>query len=389
MPASVQVAALSHRQASSTGDLTPSLAGAALMTVPPAPDVDGQLDLARHVQRVGQRLLEAAVHLAAVLDQRRLQDVGDARLLGLGARVGARPRRRRRRWRPARRRRARRLTPRLLRPAAAARARSSPTICCVDVPGVKIAATPSFFSAAASSSGTMPPPNTTTSRAPRARSAVEHRRKVGHVRPRHHRQPDRVDRLLLSRGGDHLGRLVQAAVDDLVAGVGQRPGHDLGATVVPVEPGLRDQDAQLAFHAGKSTSDRRRRRDAAGRAASSQVCSGAASLTRSRASSVLSRQSGRSSRPRRPRCTPALVWAAVIPFCVQRVWAVTIAVMQSSNWPIVAVQAGNSRRRSPCPAARRSAPGRTPASTRNRRPSAQTSRTACSSRPPSRTKSAC
>ena len=68
----------------------------------------------------------------------------------------------------------------------------------------------------------MPPPNTTTSSAPRASSAVEHRREVRHVRPRHDRQPDRVDRLLRGRRRDHLGRLVQPAVDDLVAGVGQR-----------------------------------------------------------------------------------------------------------------------------------------------------------------------
>ena len=114
---------------------------------------------------------------------------------------------------------------------------------------MKIAATPISFSAAASSSGTMPPPNSDDVARAARRERLDHRREVGHVRPRHHRQPDRVDRLLLRRGRDHLGRLVQAAVDDLVAGVGQRAGHDLGATVVPVEPSLRDQDAQLAFHA--------------------------------------------------------------------------------------------------------------------------------------------
>ena len=189
-----------------------------------------------------------------------------ARLLGLGPRVAARAA-------AARRRRAAASADGQPRPDHAAapstRGRSSrsiqSTIAWVDVPGVKMAATPSAFSAAASSSGTMPPPNTTTSSAPRAFSAVEHRREVRHVRPRHHRQPDRVDRFLLGRRRDHLGRLVQAAVDDLVAGVGERARHDLGATVVPVEPSLRDQDAELAFHGRKSTSERPLRRDAAAR----------------------------------------------------------------------------------------------------------------------------
>ena len=103
----------------------------------------------------------------------------------------------------------------------------------------------------------MPPPNSMTSSAPRALRAVQHRGKQRHVRARHDRQADGVDRLLHRRGRDHLGRLVQAGVDDLVPGVGQRTGDHLGAPVVAVEPGLADQDAQLASRGGCRPSGRR------------------------------------------------------------------------------------------------------------------------------------
>ena len=62
--------------------------------------------------------------------------------------------------------------------------------------------------------------------------------------------PERIERpigvdVLLDRGlGDHLGRLVQAGVDHLEAGVAERARDDLGAAVVAVEPGLGDQDAE-------------------------------------------------------------------------------------------------------------------------------------------------
>ena len=62
----------------------------------------------------------------------------------------------------------------------------------------------------------------------------------------HDREPDGVHVLLHGGGGDHLGRLVQAGVDDLEAGVAERAGDDLGAAVVAVEPGLGDEDAELA-----------------------------------------------------------------------------------------------------------------------------------------------
>ena len=63
---------------------------------------------------------------------------------------------------------------------------------------------------------------------------------------REHREPDRVDVLLERRGDDLARRLAQAEVDDLEAAVAQRPRDDLGAAVVPVETGLRDQDAKRA-----------------------------------------------------------------------------------------------------------------------------------------------
>ena len=75
---------------------------------------------------------------------------------------------------------------------------------------------------------------------------IDHRREQRHVRARHDRQADRVDRLLHRRRRDHLRRLVEAGVDDLVAGVGERARDDLGATVVAVETGLGDEDAELA-----------------------------------------------------------------------------------------------------------------------------------------------
>ena len=44
------------------------------------------------------------------------------------------------------------------------------------------------------------------------------------------------------------GRLVQAGVDDLHAGVPQGAGDDLGAAVVPVQAGLGDDDPDPRAH---------------------------------------------------------------------------------------------------------------------------------------------
>ena len=70
------------------------------------------------------------------------------------------------------------------------------------------------------------------------------------VRAAHDGQSDGVDVLLHRGGGDHLGRLVQARVDDLEPRVAQRTRDDLGASVVPVEAGLGDEDAELARGGG-------------------------------------------------------------------------------------------------------------------------------------------
>ena len=70
--------------------------------------------------------------------------------------------------------------------------------------------------------------------------------------------PERIERptasrVLLDHGlDDLLGRLVQAGVDHLHAGVAQRAGDDLGAAVVPVEAGLGHDDADLAPDSGLS-----------------------------------------------------------------------------------------------------------------------------------------
>ncbi len=60
--------------------------------------------------------------------------------------------------------------------------------------------------------------------------------------------PDRVRVLLDRRLDDLLRGLVEAGVDDLHAGVAERARDDLRAAVVPVEAGLRDDDADLPLH---------------------------------------------------------------------------------------------------------------------------------------------
>src|SRR5690606_2963323 len=72
-----------------------------------------------------------------------------------------------------------------------------------------------------------------------------------HVRPAQDRQPDDVGVLLKRGGGNLLGRLAQAGVDDLHTRITQRPRNDLGAPIVPIEPGLRDNDSYFS-HAQNS-----------------------------------------------------------------------------------------------------------------------------------------
>src|SRR5207302_3756175 len=85
---------------------------------------------------------------------------------------------------------------------------------------------------------------------------LEDARHERHVRTGEERDADRVCVLLDRRLDDLLRRLMQARVDDLHAGVAQGTRDDLRATVVPVEAGLGDDDADLAVHAtilGKET----------------------------------------------------------------------------------------------------------------------------------------
>ena len=90
------------------------------------------------------------------------------------------------------------------------------------------------------------------------------------MRPREDRQADHVHVLLDGLGHDLLRRTLETGVDDLHAGIAQGVGHDLGAAVVAVEPGLGDEDLHGFFTAGTSsvTSSARRREPATVRRAS-------------------------------------------------------------------------------------------------------------------------
>ena len=67
-----------------------------------------------------------------------------------------------------------------------------------------------------------------------------------HVRAAQDRQADDVG-ILLQRGrGDLLGRLPQAGIDHLHAGIPQRAGDDLGAAVVAVEARFGDHHSRFA-----------------------------------------------------------------------------------------------------------------------------------------------
>src|SRR4051794_11251988 len=84
---------------------------------------------------------------------------------------------------------------------------------------------------------------------------VDDLRHERHVRAGEDRQADGVG-VLLQRGlDDLLRRLVQAGVDDLHPCVAQRAGDDLRPAIVPVEPGLGDDDADLPLlgHGADST----------------------------------------------------------------------------------------------------------------------------------------
>ena len=62
------------------------------------------------------------------------------------------------------------------------------------------------------------------------------------------KERDDVDVFLNSGVDYHLGCLVEARVDDLHSGVAKSAGNDLGAAVVTVEPGLRNQHSDPVCH---------------------------------------------------------------------------------------------------------------------------------------------
>ena len=74
-----------------------------------------------------------------------------------------------------------------------------------------------------------------------------------HVGPRENRQADRIGIFLQRRRQHLLGGLAQPGVDDLHAGVAQRPGDDLGAAVVAVEARLGDDHPDLPHIEGTSS----------------------------------------------------------------------------------------------------------------------------------------
>ena len=77
-----------------------------------------------------------------------------------------------------------------------------------------------------------------------------HAREERHVRAGEDGQADDVDVLLHGGGGDHLGRLVEAGVDDLHAGIAEGRGDHLGAAVMAVEAGLGNENADRTGHMG-------------------------------------------------------------------------------------------------------------------------------------------
>ena len=80
-----------------------------------------------------------------------------------------------------------------------------------------------------------------------------HPRHEGQMRPGQQREAHGVC-VFLHDGADHLlGCLMQTCVDHLEPGVSQRPGDDLGPSVVAVETGLGHDDAVATFHSWGDT----------------------------------------------------------------------------------------------------------------------------------------
>ena len=139
---------------------------------------------------------------------------------------------------------------------AARRSCRNSTISPVAVPGVNTAATPlrpERLGVVARDRA--PDEDEDLVRSPLAQQ-VDDARDEGHVGAREDRDPDRVC-VLLDRGlDDLLGKLVQARVDHLHAGVTERPGDHLRAAVVPVEADLGDHDPDRPAIAASRTAQR-------------------------------------------------------------------------------------------------------------------------------------
>ena len=102
----------------------------------------------------------------------------------------------------------------------------------------------------------MPPTTTRTSSSLLLAQQLHDARADVHVGARQDRQADDVGVLLQRGRHDLLRRLPQPGVDDLHAGVAQRPGDDLRAPVVPIEPRLGNDDPNPAAHPGPSAAPR-------------------------------------------------------------------------------------------------------------------------------------
>lgn len=82
---------------------------------------------------------------------------------------------------------------------------------------------------------------------------VDDARAEGLMGPAEDRDPDGVNILLKSRGGDHLGRLPEPGVDHLHSGIAESTGDDLRSAVVTIKARLGYQNPYLTF-AHKSVS---------------------------------------------------------------------------------------------------------------------------------------
>ena len=102
-----------------------------------------------------------------------------------------------------------------------------------------------------SAAGMMPPTSTRTSSRPWSRQPVDHPGNQGEVGSGQQRESHGVGVLLDDRLNDLLGRLVEPGVDDLEAGITERPGDDLGTAVVPVEARFGHHHSIRAFHGAR------------------------------------------------------------------------------------------------------------------------------------------